>query len=160
MSRWGGSPRAVSAGVLMYRTTRSLEVLVAHPGGPYWRNRDNGVWSIPKGLLRPGEAPLSAARREFEEETGLLLPDNGFSPLGSVVLRSGKTVYAWSFEGDAEPEDLVSNTFKMEWPPGSGQEVEFPEMDRFMWADPDLAMIKLNKGQRAFITRLVADINT
>lgn len=141
----------------MYRTTLSLEILIAHPGGPYWRNRDRAAWSIPKGLLLPGEEPLTGARREFQEETGLRLPDTGFLPLGFVVQSGGKIIYAWGIEGDADLDTLVSNTFTMEWPPGSGRRVEFPEMDRFLWAGPDIARSKLNRAQRAFVDRLAAD---
>ena len=101
----------VSAGILMYRRHGTLEVLIAHPGGPYWRKRDHGAWSIPKGLLLPNESPLEAALREFAEETGLRLPDTGFTSLGTVVQGSGKTVHAWAIEGDADVDALVSNTF-------------------------------------------------
>jgi predicted NUDIX family NTP pyrophosphohydrolase len=143
----------------MYRRSASLEVLIAHPGGPFWQGRDEGAWSIPKGLLQPDEELLAGARREFHEETGLLPPDDGYISLGSVIQGSGKTVYAWGIEGDADITALVSNTFKMDWPPGSGTETEFPEMDRFLWARPEVAKVKLNRAQRAFVTRLSADIN-
>ena len=148
----------VSAGILMYRRTRTLEVMIAHPGGPFWQNRDRGAWSIPKGLLHPGERPFDGARREFAEETGLHLPEAGFVPLGSVRQGSGKVVHAWAIEGDADTDQLVSNSFTMEWPPGSGRSAEFPELDRFIWATPDVARAKLNRAQRAFVSRLVADI--
>jgi predicted NUDIX family NTP pyrophosphohydrolase len=138
----------------MYRRHGTLEVLIAHPGGPYWRKRDHGAWSIPKGLLLPNESPLEAALREFAEETGLRLPDTGFTSLGTVVQGSGKTVHAWAIEGDADVDALVSNTFTMEWPPGSGSQADFPEMDRFMWAAPDTARVKLNRAQSAFVSRL------
>ncbi len=142
----------------MYRLPVSLEVLIAHPGGPFWRNRDQGVWSIPKGLVLPGEDVLVGARREFQEETGLSLPENGFVPLGSVVQRGGKTVHAWAIEGDADLDTLASNTFTMDWPPGSGRQIEFPEMDRYLWATPELARDKLNRAQGAFVDRLTTDI--
>jgi predicted NUDIX family NTP pyrophosphohydrolase len=141
----------------MYRQSASLKVLIAHPGGPFWQNRDGGAWSIPKGLLEPGEDPLTGAKREFREETGLRPPEDGYIPLGSIVQRSGKTVHAWGIGGDADTDLLVSNSFTMEWPPGSGRRAEFPEMDRFLWATPELADIKLNPAQRAFVFRLVAD---
>ena len=149
----------MSAGVLLYRTVPDLEVLIAHPGGPFWKHRDDGAWSIPKGEPRGREDLFDAARREFTEETGLALPAEGFRPLGSVVLRSGKRVHAWGRRGDADPGRLVSNMFTMEWPPGSGRTAEFPEMDRFMWASPSLAETKLNRAQIAFVSRLIADID-
>lgn len=138
----------------MYRMRPHLEVLIVHPGGPFWANRDEGAWSIPKGLLEPGEDPLLGARREFEEETGLVTPDDGYLPLGRVEQRGGKTVYAWAFEGDADIALLVSDSFVMEWPPGSGRRASFPEVDRYLWAAPDAARRKLNPAQRAFVTRL------
>jgi predicted NUDIX family NTP pyrophosphohydrolase len=147
----------VSAGILLYRLTPELEVLIAHPGGPFWESRDDGAWSIPKGLVRPGEDLLAAARREFEEETGLHLPEAGFVPLGSVVQRGGKTVHAWGLEGDADADSLMSNTFSMQWPPGSGKRASFPELDRFAWASIAEAARLLNEAQTAFVFRLSAD---
>jgi predicted NUDIX family NTP pyrophosphohydrolase len=145
---------SVSAGVLLYRLEAGLQVLIAHPGGPFWRNRDNGAWSIPKGLLKEGESPLDAARREFSEETGLTLPDTGFLDLDTIVQRGGKTVHAWAIEGDADIESLVSNTYSMEWPPRTGRIAEFPEMDRFLWADRSMARQKLNRAQAPLVDRL------
>lgn len=152
------SSKPVSAGLVLFRLRSPLEVLIAHPGGPFWRNRDAGAWSIPKGIVRPGEDELAAARREFEEETGLPTPASGYLGLGSVTQKSGKRVVAWALEGDADAEALTSNTFTIEWPPGSGRSAEFPELDTFLWASPEVASAKLNKAQIAFVSRLVADI--
>ena len=147
---------SVSAGVLLFRRRDGrLEVLLAHPGGPFWANRDAGAWSIPKGLAEPGEELLSAARREFAEETGLN-PDGPFVPLGDVRQKAGKVVHAWACEGDADPARLTSNTMQIEWPPGSGRRVEFPEVDRCAWFDPGAARVKLNPAQVAFVDRLEA----
>ncbi len=119
-----------SAGLVMYRIrSHQLEVLLVHPGGPFWANKDAGAWFVPKGEVRPGEDEFVAARREFQEETGLE-PGAGFVELGMVKHRSGKIVRAWAFEGDCDPADLRSNTFTMEWPPRSGNMREFPEIDR------------------------------
>lgn len=148
----------VSAGLVLYRIEPSAQVLIAHPGGPYWKNKDNGAWSIPKGIVKPEESLLDAARREFQEETGLSTPESGYLSLGSIIQRSGKRVHAWAVAGDADPSELKSNTFTMEWPPRSRRFVEFPEMDRFMWANPELAGKKLNRAQTAFVSRLLADI--
>ena len=148
-----GAMRA-SAGIMLYRVEPGLEVLIAHPGGPFWRKRDDGAWSIPKGLIQPGEEPLAAGRREFTEETGLTLPSDGYLELGGVRQRSGKTILAWAIEGDVAPEALASNTFSLEWPPGSGRVNEYPEMDRFLWAIPAMAGRKLNRAQRPFVDRL------
>lgn len=147
----------VSAGILLYRNRSTLEVLIAHPGGPFWRNRDDGWWSIPKGLVKPGEQPLDAARREFEEETGMAPPAEGYMDLGSVVQKGGKRVHAWAVAGDGDPEQMVSNTFPLEWPPGSGRVQDFPEIDRFMWATREIAARKLNKAQMTFVWKLSAD---
>jgi predicted NUDIX family NTP pyrophosphohydrolase len=122
-----------SAGLLMYRCREEgVEVLLVHPGGPFWAKKDLGAWSIPKGQYTPEEDPLAAARREFEEETGF--PSEGkFLELQEVVQKGGKHVKAWGFEGDCDPEALKSNTFTMEWPPKSGKQEEFPEIDRAGW---------------------------
>lgn len=149
--------KLISAGVVLYRWIPRLEVLIAHPGGPFWSRRDAGAWSFPKGLVRPDEELMAGAVREFEEETGLRLPPGNFAPLGSVVQPSGKTVHAWAFEGDADPDALASNMFTMEWPPGSGREARFPEMDRFMWATVETARSKLIEAQIPFVLRLAAD---
>jgi predicted NUDIX family NTP pyrophosphohydrolase len=125
-----------SAGLLLYRRIDPngvVEVLLAHPGGPIWANRDAGSWTIPKGEFEAGEAAWDAARREFREEIGSEAPETDAVPLGSVTLRSGKTVQAWAVEGDLDPGTLRSNTFTMEWPPHSGKRREFPEVDRVAW---------------------------
>jgi predicted NUDIX family NTP pyrophosphohydrolase len=120
----------LSAGLLLYRCRQGhLEVLLAHPGGPYNAGREAGVWSIPKGLIEPGEADLDAALREFEEETGLR-PQGPFLPLPAARYESGKLVLAWAVEGDCDPSELTSNTFEIEWPPRSGQRQSFAEVDR------------------------------
>jgi predicted NUDIX family NTP pyrophosphohydrolase len=147
---------AVSAGLLLFRRRGgSLEVLLAHPGGPFWANKDAGAWTVPKGVVEPGEDLLSAARREFGEETGLR-PEGPFLPLGNVRQKGGKVVHAWACEGDADPGALVSNKVSVEWPPGSGKRIEVPEIDRCGWFDPTVARAKLNPAQVEFLDRLVA----
>src|SRR5262245_50830155 len=126
-------PGLISAGLLLFRRTPSgLEVFLAHPGGPFWAKRDAGAWSIPKGLVDAGEEPLQAARREFQEETGIS-PEGPFQALGSVRLKSGKLVHAWACEGDADPAQVRSNTIRVEWPPRSGRWLTIPEIDRCEW---------------------------
>ena len=144
----------VSAGLLLYRRApHGLEVFLAHPGGPFWRQRDLGAWTIPKGVVNEGEELLAAARREFEEETGVqAVPP--FRPLGSVRQRSGKHVHAWAWEGDADPARVTSNTMRTEWPRGSGTWLTFPEVDRCAWFDLDTARTKLIAAQAEFIDRL------
>jgi len=127
-----------------------------HPGGPLWASRDLGAWSLPKGEYEDGEDPLQAARREFEEETGWPAPDGEPLDLGEVRLRSGKRVRAWALEGDLDPARVSSNTFKLEWPPGSGRKQAFPEVDRAAWFAPEEARARLNPGQVPFVERLVA----
>lgn len=145
-----------SAGILLYRqTTSGLEVLIAHPGGPLWAHRDEGAWSIPKGLIDPDEDEESAARREFTEETGHPV-DGPAMDLGTVQLRSRKVVHGFAVEGDIDPESIVSNTFPLEWPPRSGRFVDTPEIDRVAWCDPARARRLLNPAQVAFVDRLVA----
>jgi predicted NUDIX family NTP pyrophosphohydrolase len=149
----------LSAGLLLYRRRRDgeLEVLLAHPGGPFWAKKDDGAWSIPKGEYGPDEDPRRVAAREFEEEIGVAPPttDTAVS-LGEVRLSSGKRVSAWALEGDLEVDEVRSNTFPMEWPPRSGKIEEFPEVDRAGWFDLRTARRKLTKGQVPFIDRLVA----
>lgn len=147
----------VSAGLLLYRRGAGggLEVFLAHPGGPFWVRRDEGAWTIPKGVIDPGEDPLAAACREFEEETGHP-PTGPFAPLGSIRQKSGKTVHAWAWEGDADPARAVSNTMKVEWPRGSGKWQTFPEVDRCEWFDPVTARRKINPSQAELIDRLEA----
>jgi predicted NUDIX family NTP pyrophosphohydrolase len=130
-------------------------LFLAHPGGPFWRGRDLGAWTIPKGLVAPGEALLDAARREFVEETGIV-PHEPFLPLGSVRQKAGKVIHAWAWEGDADPAAIVSNTTSCEWPRGSGRSLTFPEVDRCAWFEPGSARAKLNPAQAELIDRLEA----
>lgn len=143
-----------SAGLLMYRRRGGeTQVLLVHPGGPLWARKDQGAWSIPKGEYEPGEDPLLAAQREFEEETGLK-PAGPFLPLGEVRQSGGKRVLVWAFEGDWDPAQLRSNTFTMEWPPRSGRICEFPEVDRAAWFPLAQAREKIIPGQRELLDRL------
>ena len=144
----------LSAGLLMYRRSgRDFAVLLVHPGGPFWAKKDLGAWSIPKGEYAPGEDPLAAARREFEEETGAR-PTGTVQPLGEVIQAGGKRVSAWAIEGDFDPAALVSNTVELAWPPRSGRTARFPEVDRAGWFSPAEAREKILPGQRALIDRL------
>jgi predicted NUDIX family NTP pyrophosphohydrolase len=146
---------ARSAGLLLYRTTTAgLEVLLAHPGGPFWARKDDGVWSVPKGEYEEGDDALAAARREFGEETGLSLPAGLPWPLGEVTQRSGKRVTAWALEGDLDLTGASSNTFEMEWPRGSGRIGSFPEVDRAAWFTLTEARGKLLETQCPFLDRL------
>jgi predicted NUDIX family NTP pyrophosphohydrolase len=148
-----------SAGILMFRRPRGgLEVLLAHPGGPWWTRKDAGAWSIPKGEYDESEDPLAAAVREFEEETGTR-PRGEFLPLGEIAQPSRKVVTAWALEGDFDPATLRSNTFELEWPPRSGRKRSFPELDRAEWFSPEEARRKIQKGQQEFITRLIKAID-
>lgn len=144
-----------SAGLLLYRRRDDrIEVLLVHPGGPLWKKKDEGAWSIPKGELDGDEDALACARREFEEETGFVA--NGpFLPLGSVRQKSGKLVHAWAFEGDCDPSALRSNGFEMEWPPRSGRMQQFPEIDRAEFFDIERARERLNPAQVDFLDELV-----
>jgi predicted NUDIX family NTP pyrophosphohydrolase len=144
-----------SAGLLLYRRRPSgrLEVFLAHPGGPFWHNRDAGAWTIPKGLAEVGEDTLAAACREFEEETGVR-PAGPFLPLGSIRQKAGKVVHAWAWEGDADPGRVTSNTMQTEWPRGSGRLLTFPEVDRCAWFDLPSARVKINPAQAELIDRL------
>lgn len=145
----------VSAGILLHRTRSGrLEMLLAHMGGPLHRARDLGSWTIPKGEIEPGEDLLAVALREFAEETGHPVEADVFIPLGSIVQKGGKVVHAWAAAGDLDPAAAVSNTFRMEWPPGSGQEQEFPEIDRVAWFTADEARIRIRETQAPFIDRL------
>ncbi|GAA3435253.1 NUDIX domain-containing protein [Kutzneria kofuensis] len=145
-----------SAGILVFRKVDGrTEVLIAHMGGPFWARKDEGAWSVPKGLIEDGEEPEAAARREFREELGLPAPAGELVPLGEVK-QSGKTVTVWAIEGDLDPADVVPGTFELEWPPRSGRTREFPEVDRVGWFAVDDARVKLVKGQRAFLDRLPA----
>jgi predicted NUDIX family NTP pyrophosphohydrolase len=143
-----------SAGLLMYRRSREgLEVLLVHPGGPFWKKKDDGAWSIPKGEYGAGEDPLDAARREFQEETGLVA-QAPFTPLTPIKQPGGKIVQAWAFEGDRDAEALKSNTFSMEWPPGSGRRQEFQEVDRAGWFGIEDAKRKILRGQVGLLAEL------
>ena len=145
-----------SAGILLYRRRATgAEVLLVHPGGPFWAKRDDGAWSIPKGEYADGEDPLAAARREFEEELGSALPgDAELRALGEVRQKNGKRVAAWAAEGDLDASAARSNTFEMEWPPRSGRRQEFPEIDRAEWFTLAQAREKLLPAQAAFLDRL------
>ena len=144
----------VSAGLLMYRIDDgNLQVLLAHPGGPFFQNKEDGAWSIPKGEIETDEDCLEAAKREFEEETGVK-PTGPFVSLTPVKQKGGKVVHAWAFEGDCDPTAIVSNTFTMEWPPKSGQQKEFPEIDRAEFFDVATAKRKINSAQAGLIDEL------
>jgi predicted NUDIX family NTP pyrophosphohydrolase len=146
-----------SAGVLVYRTRDGVvEVLIAHPGGPFWARKDDGAWSIPKGEYANGEDPWAAAQREFSEELGLPVPAGPRLDFGSLKQPSGKVVTAFAVEGDLDVTDARSNTFEMEWPRGSGKMREFPEVDRVGWFAVAQARTKLLKGQLPFLDRLMA----
>lgn len=145
----------LSAGLLMYRRRAGhLEVLLAHPGGPFWTNRDDGAWTIPKGLVDDGEDYLATAKREFEEELGTTPNADRYLELGEIRQKAGKTVVAFAFEGDLDPAAIESNTFKAEWPPRSGQWRSFPEVDRAAFFSLDVARIKMNPAQAEFLSRL------
>ena len=132
----------------------ALQVLLVHPGGPFWKRRDDGVWSIPKGEIESGETALDVARREFREELGKEPPDSVLGPLGSVRQAGGKVVHAWAVAGDFEAGALDGMTFEIEWPPRSGRRATFPEVDRAEWFVLEAARRKIIDGQRAFIDRL------
>ena len=143
-----------SAGILLYRYQHgALQVFLVHPGGPFWTNKDTAAWSIPKGLYQDGEEPLAAARREFREETGFEV-DGEFVDLGELRQPSNKIVHAWAIEGDIDATRLTSNTFTLEWPPHSGQQQEFPEVDKGEWFGIQTAGRKIIKGQAPFLDRL------
>jgi predicted NUDIX family NTP pyrophosphohydrolase len=144
-----------SGGVLLYRYREGrLQVMLVHPGGPLWARKDEGAWSVPKGLFEPHESALEAARREFEEETGFAV-DGEFVALGELKQASGKIVHAWAVEGDLDTAKIKSNTFTLEWPKHSGILREYPEIDRGGWFDVDNARNKIVKGQAAFLDRLL-----
>jgi predicted NUDIX family NTP pyrophosphohydrolase len=146
-----------SAGILLFRCPgQAIEVLLVHPGGPYWAKKDLGAWSIPKGLVEEGEDPLQCALRELEEELGsaFSFTDADLIELGSVRQRAGKRVHGWAAEADFDPATLRSNTFSMEWPPRSGNEREFPEVDRVAWFSPKEARRKIIPAQADFLDRL------
>ena len=143
-----------SAGILAYRfRNEHCEVFLIHPGGPYWKNRDRDAWSIPKGEFDQGERPFDAALREFKEETGHEV-DGDFWELQPVIQKGGKTVYAWAVEADLDAANITSNTFKMEWPPKSGEYKDFPEADKAEWISVDEAQERMFKGQEPLIDQL------
>ena len=148
-------PAKRSAGILLYRRAADgTEVLLVHPGGPFWARKDAGAWSLPKGEYDDGDDPEACARREFQEELGTPLPDGPLAELGSVRLKSGKQITAWAVEGDLDAERIESNTFEVEWPPRSGRRATFPEVDRAGWFGIEAAREKLNPAQAAFLDRL------
>jgi len=148
---------AQSAGLVLYRQREgTLEVLLVHPGGPFWQKRDDGVWSIPKGEFDQNEVGIDVARREFQEELGSAAPDGDAAPLGEVRQVGGKVVHAWAIAGDLDVTRTTSNTFEIEWPPRSGKIRAFPEVDRAAWFDLETAHRKILPAQRAFIDRLEA----
>lgn len=154
-ARLTGMPKP-SAGLLLFRRRgESVEVLLAHPGGPLWSKRDAGVWSVPKGEIEAGEEPFAVARREFHEETGHEPPAGECLDLGEIRQKSGKRVVAWACEGDLDPTTAVSNTFPLEWPPGSGNWIDVPEVDRVEWFAPEEARERLNPAQAEFVDRLL-----
>ncbi|CAN5468374.1 NUDIX domain-containing protein [soil metagenome] len=144
-----------SAGLLLYRIGDDcLQVLLVHPGGPFWKNKDDGAWSIPKGEYSAGEDPLAVARREFAEELGSASPEAEYFALGEVRQAGGKMVTAWAVAGDLDVSGIVSNMFEMEWPPKSGKRASFPEVDRAEWFSLDEARIKILKSQLPFLDGL------
>lgn len=151
----------VSAGILLYRiTSDQLQIFLIHPGGPFFRNKDDGTWSIPKGEYIEGEEePLAAAKREFEEETGQKV-DGRFIPLEPITQKGGKKVYAWAVEGDINHEVIQSNLFEMEWPPRSGKKQTFPEVDKAGWFDTETAKARINIAQIDLIENLIRILGT
>jgi len=150
----------ISAGLLLYRRRGSAtEVLLVHPGGPYWARKDDGAWSVPKGLVEPGENEHAAAWREFREETGLE-PSSGDAErdLGTLRLPSGKRLHLWAVEADCDPAALASNRFELEWPPKSGQKQSFPEVDRAAWLGRSEALAKISAGQRPALEAFYAGL--
>lgn len=149
-----------SAGLLLWRRNAhdGVEVLLVHPGGPFWAKKDLGAWSIPKGEFADGEEPLEAAKREYAEEIGQAPPEGELIELGQAKQSSGKVIYAWALQGTADITSLKSNMFEMEWPPRSGQKQQFPEVDRAEWFSLDEAQAKLVKGQVMFVGRLATHL--
>lgn len=164
MSKTSGYDAAMpasSAGILLHRRRADgLEVLLVHPGGPFWARRDAGAWSIPKGEYEGGEDPLAAARREFAEELGAGPPDGPVEDLGEIRQKGGKRVRAWAIAGDLDAEAISSNTFELEWPPRSGRMIEVPEVDRASWFTLEDAREKINPAQAELLDRLVGAQNT
>lgn len=149
-----------SAGILLFRfKNKQPEVFLVHPGGPFFRNKDDGAWSIPKGEFTDDEEALDAAVREFEEETGLVLTGE-FIPLDPVTQKGGKKVYAWAIAGDIDHETIVSNTFEIEWPPRSAKKQTFPEVDKAGWFDVETAKVKINAAQVEFLKNLLIKLKS
>jgi predicted NUDIX family NTP pyrophosphohydrolase len=146
-----------SAGMLIYRPAPEIEVLLVHPGGPYWQRRDRGAWQIPKGMVAPAEEPEDTARREVEEEIGLKI-DGALLPLGDVRQAGGKRVTAFAVEQDFDPATLVSNTFEIEWPPRSGKMAAFPEIDRARWMNIPEARAMMLESQQPLLDRLLDEL--
>jgi len=149
-----------SAGIVLYRRTAdgAVEVLLGHMGGPFWARKDAGAWTIQKGEVGPGEEPVAVARREFEEELGVAVPTGDLVDLGEVRQAGGKVVRAWAVEGDLDADDIVSNTFELEWPPRSGRFQAFPEIDRAAWMSVESARAAIIEAQRLLLDRLpIAD---
>jgi len=151
---------AISAGLLLYRRAApQVEVFLIHPGGPYWTNKDDGAWSVPKGLVDAHEDELACARREFTEETGFEAGGRGQErDLGIFRQPSGKRLHIWAIEGDCDPAKLTSNLFEMEWPPKSGRRAQFPEADRGAWFYPTQALLKIATGQRPVLEKFYAEV--
>jgi predicted NUDIX family NTP pyrophosphohydrolase len=148
-----------SAGILLYRNNgQEPEVLIAHPGGPFFAKKDLGVWTIPKGLYDEDEDPLAAAKREYREEIGSAAPDGKYLELGRVKRKDGKTITAWAVEGNIDTQKIKSNNFEMEWPPKSGKMQKFPEVDKAAWVDLPTAAKKLQRAQVAFLESLAKEL--
>jgi predicted NUDIX family NTP pyrophosphohydrolase len=146
-----------SAGILLYRRRENaLEILLVHPGGPFWSRKDDGAWFVPKGELEGDEEPLAAARREFEEELGSAPPAGELLELGTIKNKAGKLIYAWALAGELDTASVRSNTFSLEWPPRSGKMREFPEVDRASFFSLELARQKMNPAEQPFLERLAA----
>ncbi len=149
----------ISAGILLFKLDPDLKFYLAHPGGPYWKNKDEGAWSIPKGVIEEEEEKLPAALREFEEEIGFK-PEGNFIALGSVKQKGGKVVYAWAVESSLpDVYQIRSNSFEIEWPPNTGNRQQFPEVDRAEFFEVDQALKKINSAQKAFIERLQDELH-
>jgi len=149
-------PRKQSAGILVYRlSAQNLEVLLVHPGGPFWAKKDDGAWFIPKGEINPAEAPLAAAYREFHEELGFAAPAGEPLDLGTVKNKSGKLIYCWALRGDLDLAAFHSNTFALEWPPRSGKQREFPEVDRAVYFGIEAATQKMHPAELPLLERLL-----
>jgi predicted NUDIX family NTP pyrophosphohydrolase len=148
----------ISAGLLLYRRRDGLEVFLVHPGGPFFRNKDEGAWTLPKGEVEEGDEPLATAFREFREETGFEPPPGEPLPLGEIRQKGGKRVLAWAVEGDCDPDRIRSNSFEMEWPMHSGRKERFPEVDRAGFFSSEAARRKLNPAQVELVARLEAEL--